>query len=219
MVGVDPEVVEADLVAGVLACPDCGVRLAPWGSGRERELRSRRGGRRFRPRRSICAGCGVTHVLLPDDSLLRRRDAVADIGDALGAKAAGWGNRRIAKQLGRERGPVRGWLRRFAALAERVRGYFTRWAVALIDSSVAVTTAPTHGLGDVIARTSSALLIARPIVVASSTRIPLRDAATPGALHGALVEGRAPCTHPDFHRRPWSSTRSASGPSGRTFAD
>lgn len=131
MVGVDPVAVEADLVAGRLVCPDCGARLAPWGSGRDRELRSRAGDRRFRPRRSICAGCGTTHVLLPDDSLLRRRDAVADIGGAAAAHAAGAGHRRIAKGLGRERGTVRGWLRRFEALAGRVREHFTRWAVAL----------------------------------------------------------------------------------------
>lgn len=131
MVGVDPVAVEADLVAGRLACPDCGGRLAPWGSGVERELRSRLGGRRFRPRRSICAGCGVTHVLLPDDSLCRRRDSVADIGDALTAAAAGTGHRKIAESLGLKRGTVRGWLRRFAVVAERIRGQFTRFAVAL----------------------------------------------------------------------------------------
>lgn len=131
MVGVDPVQVEADLVGGRLACPDCAGRLAPWGSGAERELRSRLGSRRFRPRRSICAGCGVTHMLLPDDSLCRRRDSVADIGDALTASAAGSGHRQIAKSLGRERGTVRGWLRRFAAVAERVREHFTRWAAAL----------------------------------------------------------------------------------------
>jgi hypothetical protein len=123
--------VEADLIAGRLACPDCGSRLRPWGSARERELRSRAGGRRLCPRRSICAGCGTTHVLLPDDSLLRRRDAVAEIGDALSAKAAGSGHRRIASVLGREPSTVRGWLRSFARLAERVREHFTRWAVVL----------------------------------------------------------------------------------------
>jgi Homeodomain-like domain len=73
----------------------------------------------------------VTHVLLPDDSLCRRRDAVGDIGEALAAKAAGSGHRRIAKRLGRERATVRGWLRRFEALAEAIRERFTRWAVAL----------------------------------------------------------------------------------------
>lgn len=70
-------------------------------------------------------------MLLPDDSLVRRRDAVADIGDALGAKALGRGHRKIAKHLGRERETVRGWLRRFEALAERIRQHFTRWAAAL----------------------------------------------------------------------------------------
>jgi hypothetical protein len=70
-------------------------------------------------------------VLLPDDSLVRRRDAVADIGHALLSKAAGSGHRTIAVMLGREPSTVRGWLRRFASVAVRVREHFTRWAVAL----------------------------------------------------------------------------------------
>ena len=83
------------------------------GSGR---CAAGRAARRFRPRRSICAGCGTTHVLLPEDSLVRRRDAVADIGAALAAKAAGSGHRAIAERLGREpAATVRGWLRRFGA--------------------------------------------------------------------------------------------------------
>ena len=131
MVGVDPVAVEIELMAGRLGCPGCGVGLAPWGSARERELRSRDGSHRFRPRRSICAGCGATHVLLPHDSLVRRRDAVADIGHALAAKAAGSGHRVIAAMVGREASTVRGWLRRFAVVAVRVREHFTRWAVAL----------------------------------------------------------------------------------------
>ncbi len=131
MVGVDPVAVEIELMAGRLGCPGCGVGLAPWGSARERELRSRDGSHRFRPRRSICAGCGATHVLLPHDSLVRRRDAVADIGHALVAKAAGSGHRVIAVMVGREASTVRGWLRCFALVAVRVREHFTRWAVAL----------------------------------------------------------------------------------------
>jgi hypothetical protein len=131
MVGVDPVAVEVELAAGGLRCPGCGAVLAPWGCARERELRSRDGSRRFRPRRTICSGCGTTHVLLPVDSLLRRRDAVTDVGHALVAGAAGAGHRRIAVVLGRERSTVRGWLRRFALVAVRVREHFTRWAVAL----------------------------------------------------------------------------------------
>jgi hypothetical protein len=70
-------------------------------------------------------------VLLPEDGLARRRDAVADIGHALVAKAAGSGHRPIAARLGVPAATVRGWLRSFAAMAERVRGHFTLWAMAL----------------------------------------------------------------------------------------
>lgn len=131
IVGVDPVVVEADLAAGGLSCPRCGGDLRPWGQARQRELRARAGTRWFRPRRSRCAGCGVTHVLLPEDGLVRRRDAVVDIVDAVVAKATGSGHRPIAARLGVPAATVRGWLRRFAAMAERVRAHFTRWAVAL----------------------------------------------------------------------------------------
>jgi hypothetical protein len=131
IVGVDPAAVEADLVAGRLACPCCGVGLRPWGQARERELRCRAGSQRRAPRRGMCAGCGVTHVLLPEDGLARRRDAVIDIGAALTAKASGSGHRPIAVRLGVPAATVRGWLRRFDTLAERVRAHFTRWAAAL----------------------------------------------------------------------------------------
>ena len=131
IVGVIEELVESDLVAGQLLCPGCGDRLRPWGSARERELRSRAGTRWFRPRRAICAGCGTTHVLLAEDGLARRRDAVADIGAALEAKAGGTGHRLIATGLGVPATTVRGWLRRFALMAGDVREHFTRWAAAL----------------------------------------------------------------------------------------
>lgn len=131
IVGVVPAVVEADLVAGRLVCPSCGTGLRPWGRARCRELRSRAGTRWFQPRRGVCVGCGVTHVLLPEDGLGRRRDAVIDIGDALAAKARGSGHRPIAARLGVPPATVRGWLRRFGVMAERVRAHFTRWAAAL----------------------------------------------------------------------------------------
>lgn len=138
IVGVDLVAVEADLVAGRLACPDCGSRLRPWGQARERELRSRAGNRWLVPRRAMCAGCGVTHVLLPEEGLVRRRDAVADIGVALVAKTTGSGHRLIAARLGVPAATVRGWLRRFAVMAERVRAHFTRWAAALDPSLGAI---------------------------------------------------------------------------------
>ncbi len=123
--------VEADLVGGRLGCPLCRGELGPWGHGRQRVLRCLAGDRLLRPRRARCRGCAGTHVLLPDVALLGRRDEVAVIGAAIEAKVAGAGYRRIAGRLGVPADTVRGWLRRFAERAERIRAHFTRWAVAL----------------------------------------------------------------------------------------
>ena len=62
---------------------------------------------------------------------MRRRDAVAVIGAALVAKAAGRGHRPIAERLGVPTDTVRGWLRRFARDADAIRAHFLRWAFAL----------------------------------------------------------------------------------------
>lgn len=125
MVGTDPVEVDEQLVAGLLACPDCAGELRPWGHARSRTRRDEVGSVWFRPRRACCSGCGRTHVLLPTSGLLRRADAVAVIGAALLAKAAGAGHRVIATALGRPVSTVRGWLRRFTARAEGVRVLFT----------------------------------------------------------------------------------------------
>lgn len=131
IVGTNAASVEADLIAGRLACPGCANVLRRWGHARKRMLHRLTSTEWLRPRRGICAGCGVTHVLLPEDTLLRRRDDVAVIGAALVAKAGGSGHRHIAADLDREPSKVRRWLRRFAARAELVRAHFTRWAHAL----------------------------------------------------------------------------------------
>lgn len=132
MVGIDEGDVERDLVGGSLACPVCRGVLRPWGFARWRVLRGRGGvHHRRRPRRSICRACGATHVLLPVLGFLRRRDLAEVIGEALVAKAAGGGHRRIAGRLGLHPDTVRGWLRRFAERAEEVRGHFTRLAHTL----------------------------------------------------------------------------------------
>ena len=131
IVGNDPAVVEADLTGGRMACPRCGGVLRRWGHARKRILHRLETKEWLRPRRGVCAGCGATHVLLPEDTLARRRDAVEVIGAALTAKAAGSGHRSVAAQLGREPSKVRRWFRRFASMAEEIRAHFTRWAHAL----------------------------------------------------------------------------------------
>ena len=134
IVGTDPAVVESTLCAGGFTCPDCSGSLRPWGHSTEREVRflARSEQRSFR--RSICRPCGMrTHVLVPEDTLVRRRDAVEVIATAVTAKARGSGHRRIAADLGL-RFPVstvREWLRRFALMATRIHELFTRWAFVL----------------------------------------------------------------------------------------
>jgi hypothetical protein len=63
--------------------------------------------------------------------LVRRADAADVVGAALVAKAGGLGHRPIAARLGRAASTVRGWLRGFAANAERVRVLFTALFVEL----------------------------------------------------------------------------------------
>ena len=78
-------------------------------------------------------------MLLAQEWLWRRADAVSVIGAALEAKAAGAGHRGIAAVLGRPAATVRGWLRRFAARAEQVRAEFTRLLLALDPLAAPVT--------------------------------------------------------------------------------
>lgn len=131
MVSVDPDRVERELAAGLLRCPGCGDPLAPWAHARWRNVRSGDGERRVRPRRAQCAGCGRTHVLLPVDLLVRRRDEVSVIGSALVAAVSGDGHRRIGLRLGLPVATVRGWLRRFRSKALVIAVFFTRWALVL----------------------------------------------------------------------------------------
>jgi hypothetical protein len=93
--------VERKLMGGRLACPLCRGRLAPWSHGRPRIVFGE-GALRWRltPRRARCAGCGVTHVLLPVNMLVRRRDEIGVIGAALHLAGEGVGCRVIAESLG-----------------------------------------------------------------------------------------------------------------------
>jgi hypothetical protein len=139
---VDPEVLEADLAAQRLRCPDCGGALARWGFAREREVRTLDGVRSLRPRRAHCQACETTHVLLAAWSVPRRRDSAEVIGHALLAKAQGAGHRKIAARLGRPPGTVRGWLRAFARRAEPLRSCARRWAHAIDGTALGDSSRP-----------------------------------------------------------------------------
>lgn len=155
-VGKDAAGVEVMLRSGLLSCPGCGGRLAPHGHARERRVFGPgRVARAVRPRRSRCRGCRATHVLLPADLLVRRADDVLVIGLAMPAAARGQGRRRIAAELGVSEDTVRGWLRRFAAAAGRVRELFTRLAAALSPDPVPLAPAGTM-VGDAVAAVAAA---------------------------------------------------------------
>jgi hypothetical protein len=131
IVGTDEAAVEADLIGSRIGCPDCERGLRPWGYGVEREVRLIGRIERRRLRRSICTPCATTHVLSPEDTLLRRRDGAEVIGTALRERAEGKSHRRIAAVLGRAPSTVQGWLQAFAARAVALREHFVRWAHAL----------------------------------------------------------------------------------------
>ena len=135
IVSTDEALVETALLTRKLSCPSCDGTLVPWAHARTRIVRLACGEERRRLRRSQCSSCGKTHVLVPNDTLVRRRDAVGVIGPALIDAAAGLGHRKIATRFGRPPETVRGWLRRARQRAEEIRVHFTVWSVAL-DGSV-----------------------------------------------------------------------------------
>ena len=100
--------------------------------------------RMHRPRRGRCSGCRVTHVLLHVLLAARRADTAEVIAAAVEAKvAAGSGHRKIAASLGRPATMVRGWLRAFAACADRIVERFTALVLRDAPDAVAVWPAPT----------------------------------------------------------------------------
>lgn len=150
-VGKDVSQVERRLAKGLLACPDCGGRLGPWGHARQRVLRGAGGSARpVTPRRAVCSGCGRTHVLLPVSALVRRADVVEVIGVGLALAVSGWGHLRIGERLGVPAGTVRGWLRRIRARAETLRSGFTELLVGVDPLAVLPEPAAT-ALGNAVA--------------------------------------------------------------------
>lgn len=142
-------VVEAELVAGRLACPGCGGRLAPWGWARQRTVRMLVGGRSLRPRRACCHACASTHVLLPAFCVARRRDGAQVIGAALLASARGEGHRPIAARLDRPPATVRGWLRAARSRSALLQASGVRWAYAL-DGDLRRVQSAGSALGDAV---------------------------------------------------------------------
>jgi transposase-like protein len=131
IVSSDPEVCEAELLAGILKCPSCDGSLRPWGYARWRTIRMAEGTKKLRPRRSRCPDCYKTSVLLPNYLLVRRVDEAAVIGSALTQKAQGMGHRKVALNISRPATTVRGWIRRFGERSKMLLEHFLGWALAL----------------------------------------------------------------------------------------
>jgi hypothetical protein len=179
----DGAVVERQLAGGELACPSCGCVLGGWGNARPRRVRVLDGtGRELVPRRSRCRGCGATHVLLPVWCLSRRADAGEVIGQALEAKAAGSGHRKIAERLGRPSSTVRGWLRAFTRRAEQVRQVFTTLAASLVTDPPLPAPAGSPAADAVAAVAASAAAAAAVPGVGTVARWQLAAAVTCGLL-------------------------------------
>ena len=86
--------------------------LRPFGTGRTRTVRGVGVNTvTVPPRRTRCADCSTTQILLPTELVARRADSTAAIGAALVANAGGAGFRNIAARFGRPESTVRRWLR------------------------------------------------------------------------------------------------------------
>lgn len=138
IVEADPKEVDAALRAGHYRCSACGQGvLAPWGFARRRRLRDRGREVLLRPRRSRCASCHVTHVLLSKVAFLRRRDLAEVIGEALlGRFMEGDSRADVARRAGVHVDTARGWFRSFARRAGEIRVVFGALAHRL-DPSLA----------------------------------------------------------------------------------
>lgn len=194
----DPAGVERRLRNGEIVCPGCGEVLRPWGWAVARVLRGEGGARvRLRPRRSYCADCSVTHVLLPVFALLRRADVVSVIGAALLAKAAGAGHRAVAAMLGRPAETVRGWLRSFARRAGDLREWFGVLLTA-IDPDPHPPAARGAAFGD-------ALAVLEATARAAGRRWPELATPSPWRLASAVTHGQL--IFPSGSRSPINTSR------------
>jgi hypothetical protein len=174
--------VESRLLGRELGCPDCPGVLAPWGFARRRGVR---GVGSLRPRRARCAGCLVTHVLLPVTVLLRRADATRVIWAGLLARAAGQGHRRIGLLLAVPGSTVRGWLRRLSSRLESTRTHFLLVA-RLAGVDLAVPRVAGSPWQDVVAAVTAATMA----VIARFGAAGVMGAVTAGQVVSASSCGR-----------------------------
>ena len=112
-------------------CPGCGSAMVFW-SGYERSVRVEGRCWRLWVRRARCAGCAVSHALVPAFCLLGRLDVVNSVGAAVTAVVAGVvGVRTVAQRLDVPHTTARDWLRRFRARAAMLTAGFSALAVEL----------------------------------------------------------------------------------------
>jgi hypothetical protein len=196
MVEPDPARVESRLRAGEYRCPPCGGELRPWGFGASRRLRRVGEVIGLRPRRSRCASCLVTHVLLPTIALLRRRDVAEVIGTALSSRfAEGSSREKVARAAGVHGDTARGWMRRFAARAEEIRALFTSFAHRL-DASLGPITARGSGPSDALEAIGAAAM-------AASRRFgPVAPWQFAAAVSAGMLLANTSCPLPPFDELP-----------------
>jgi transposase-like protein len=133
----------ADLVvAANTSCPACGGALRRWGNARSRVVRRASENLRFQPGRVRCRRCGRTQVVLPNEVLVRRRDALTVVARAWRLFAEGAGARRVAGLIGVPMETVRGWQRRLRARARILYGPQrgtdrdrVGWALAYVEAA------------------------------------------------------------------------------------
>jgi hypothetical protein len=131
-------------------------------------------------------------VLLPVSMLARRGDWAVLIGRALELKAAGLGQRRVASAVGVCRSTVRGWLSRFAAVAEEVRTHLVRWALWLDPGLVRIEPSGS-ALGDAI----------RAVVVAGGAPTDRLGIGCRWTFASAATGGRLLCNTTSPFPGPW----------------
>ena len=123
--------------------------------------------------------------MIAADLLVRRRDVVVVIGAALMARALGLSCRRVAAGIvGVTVCTVRGWLRRFAVNAERVRVLFT-----VLAHDLDRLLAPIEPTGTVVGDAVEAIAVAARAVAARAVAARLA-AVEPWQFASAVSGGR-----------------------------